>query len=143
MRRSLAILGCALVSALLAGAIAAGAIAGGAVAGAAVAARARHVSHLLVDAQEWSMWPSRASVPAGAVEVQLWNRGQDPHDLRIRRVNGRGVMFGRVLGGIGVTLPGHVGQATWHLSAGRYELYCSLPGHLELGMHARLRVTRA
>ncbi|MHB1834357.1 MAG: hypothetical protein ACYCXW_05280 [Solirubrobacteraceae bacterium] len=109
----------------------------------ALAGRSRPVSRLLVDAQEWSMWPSRSSIPAGTVIVELWNRGQDPHDLRIRRLNAAGLMVGRVLGAIGVTLPGHIRQATWRLSSGSYELYCSLPGHLELGMHARVRVTRS
>ncbi|MGH2888551.1 MAG: hypothetical protein ACRDNJ_02885 [Solirubrobacteraceae bacterium] len=109
---------------------------------AARAARARHPARLLVDAQEWSLWPSRRSVPAGAVIVQLWNRGQDAHDLRIRRLDTRGRMVGRVLGGVRVTLSGHIHQATWHLRPGHYELYCSMPGHLKLGMHARLTVTR-
>jgi hypothetical protein len=35
------------------------------------------------------------------------------------------------------------GLATWHLKAGRYEVNCSLPGHLIVGMHARLTVTRS
>ena len=100
------------------------------------------VSHLLIDAQEYSLWPSRSSVPAGTVLVELWNRGQDMHDTWIRRLNSSGQMVGPVLGKVKVTLPGHVSNATWHLKAGRYELYCSMPGHLKLGMHARLRVTR-
>ena len=41
------------------------------------------------------------------------------------------------------TLPGKISQATWHLRAGRYELFCSMPGHMALGMHANLRVTRS
>ena len=40
------------------------------------------------------MYGSRGSVPAGRVIVQLWNRGQDAHDLRIRRLNNRGQMVG-------------------------------------------------
>lgn len=119
--------------------------AGGAAQAAPAAARAAHArrpARLLVDAQEWSLWPSRRSVPAGTVIVQLWNRGQDAHDLRIRRLNSHGHMVGRVLGAVRVTLSGHVHQATWHLRPGRYELYCSMPGHLKMGMHAPLRVTR-
>jgi len=76
------------------------------------------------------------------VIVQLWNRGQDAHDLRIRRLDARGQMIGPVLGGVGITLSGRVSQATWHLQAGQYELYCSMPGHLKMGMHTRLTVTR-
>jgi plastocyanin len=111
--------------------------------GVALAARGPAPAHLLVDAQEWSLWPSRTSVPAGTVIVQLWNRGQDAHDLRIRRLNARGQMVGPILGAVNVTPSGQISQATWHLKAGRYEIYCSLPGHLMMGMHTRLRVTRA
>ena len=110
--------------------------------GSALAASPPAPAHLLVYAQEWSLWPSRTSVPAGTVIVQLWNRGQDAHDLRIRRLSARGQMIGPVLAGIRITPSGHISQATWHLSSGRYELYCSMPGHLKMGMHARLTVTR-
>lgn len=96
-------------------------------------------ARLLVYAQEWSLWPSRSTVKPGRVIVQLWNRGQDAHDLRIRRLDRRGIMVGRTQG-VGVTDSGQIRQATWHLSKGAYELYCSMPGHMKLGMHARLRV---
>jgi len=111
-------------------------------AGVVATAAAAAPAHLLVYAQEWSLWPSRNSVPAGKVIVQLWNRGQDAHDLRIRKLGARGQMIGPVLDRVRITLSGHVSQATWHLKAGRYELYCSMPGHLKMGMHARLTVTR-
>ncbi len=102
-------------------------------------AAARPAARLLVYAQEWSLWPSRSWVPAGTVVVELWNRGQDPHDVRIQRVNGRGQMVGRAQG-VRVTLSEQISRATWHLSRGRYELYCSMPGHMKKGMHARLTV---
>ncbi len=113
------------------------------VGGVALAARPPAPAHLLVYAQEWSLWPSRTSVPAGTVIVQLWNRGQDSHDLRIRRLDASGQMVGPILGAVRITPSGEVSQGTWHLKAGRYEIYCSLPGHLMMGMHTRLRVTRA
>lgn len=113
------------------------------VGGVALAARPPAPAHLLVYAQEWSLWPSRTSVPAGTVIVQLWNRGQDSHDLRIRRLDAGGQMVGPILGAVRITPSGQVSQGTWHLKAGRYEIYCSLPGHLMMGMHTRLRVTRA
>ncbi len=111
---------------------------------AATAAAGKHTpAHLLINAQEYSLWPSRTEVPAGTVFVELWNRGQDMHDTWIRRLNASGQMVGPVLGRVKVTLPGHISQATWRLKAGRYELYCSMPGHMALGMHAKLTVTRA
>jgi uncharacterized cupredoxin-like copper-binding protein len=93
---------------------------------------------MLVYAQEWSLWPSRSSLPAGRVTVQLFNRGQDAHDLRIRRLR-RGEVVGRSQG-VRVTPSGTLHQATWKLGPGRYELYCSLPGHRHRGMHARILV---
>ena len=102
----------------------------------------RTPANLLIDAQEWSLWPSRGSVPAGTIHVQLWNRGQDVHDAWVRRTNSQGRMVGPVLGRIKQTAPGKVGQAIWHLKAGQYELFCSMPGHMKLGMHARLTVTQ-
>lgn len=96
-------------------------------------------ARLLVYAQEWSLWPSRSTVKPGRVIVELWNRGQDAHDVRIRRLNRRGVMVGPTQG-VPVTQSGQIRQATWHLAKGTYELYCSMPGHMKLGMHARLTV---
>ncbi len=85
------------------------------------------------------MYGSRQSVPAGRVIVQLWNRGQDAHDLRIRRLNARGQMVGGVQK-VAITGSGAIGQANWKLGRGRYELYCSLYQHLQRGMHTRLTV---
>lgn len=108
----------------------------------ATAANKRAPVHLLIDAQEWSLWPSRGSVPAGTLLVELWNRGQDMHDTWIRRLDAAGQMVGPVLARVKVTMPGHISNATWHLKAGHYELFCSMPGHMKLGMHAKLTVTR-
>lgn len=110
--------------------------------GSAPVGAARPPARLLVYAQEWSLWPSRHSLAAGRVIVQLFNRGQDAHDLRIRRLSRRGAMIGRAQGA-GITESGQLSQASWHLAPGVYELYCSLPGHLKLGMHARLVVRAA
>ena len=112
--------------------------------GVATAAKKKHApANLLINAQEWSLWPSRSSVPAGTVYVELWNRGQDMHDTMIRRVNAAGQMVGPIDGRVKLTMPGHISDATWHLKAGHYELYCSMPGHLQLGMHAKLTVRRS
>jgi uncharacterized cupredoxin-like copper-binding protein len=95
-------------------------------------------ARLLVYAQEWSLWPSRPSIKAGTVIVQMWNRGQDSHDLRVRRLS-HGAMVGRTQGDA-ITQSGKLSQATWRLSPGTYELYCSMPGHLKKGMHTRITV---
>ncbi len=96
-------------------------------------------ARMLVYAQEWSLYASRASVPSGRVIVQLWDRGQDAHNLRIQRVHAGGRLYGKVQA-LAVTQSGKLGQASWHLPAGHYELYCSLPGHRAHGMHTTLVV---
>lgn len=100
-------------------------------------ASTRPAARMLVYAQEWTLWPSRSSLPAGRVIVQLWNRGQDAHDLRIRRLDRHGRMTGPAQG-LRTTTAGAIGEASWRLKPGRYELYCSMPGHLKQGMHTRL-----
>jgi hypothetical protein len=106
---------------------------------ASAAAAARPPARMLVYAQEWSLWPSRGALPAGSVVVQLWNRGEDAHNLRIRRLGRSGRMVGRAQA-VAVTQSGKLSEASWRLGPGRYELYCSMPGHLKRGMHAWLRV---
>jgi hypothetical protein len=71
--------------------------------------------------------------------VQLWNRGQDAHDLRIAQLHSAG-RLGRAMAGVPVAASGRLSSASWHLRRGVYELYCSLPGHRARGMHARIVV---
>jgi hypothetical protein len=90
---------------------------------------------LLVTAREWSLELSRAVIDPGDAIVQLWNRGEDSHDVWIRRLYGTRVYKSPE------TQPGDVSEFTARLRPGRrYKLWCSLPGHRELGMRARLRV---
>src|ERR1019366_4366701 len=100
-------------------------------------ASVRPAGRMLVYAQEWSLWPSRTSLPAGRVIVQLWNRGQDAHDLRVKRLDRHGRMTGRAEAPGGAQ-SGAIGEASWRLAPGHYELYCSMPGHLRQGMHVKL-----
>jgi hypothetical protein len=87
----------------------------------------------------WSLWPSRGTIPRGEIEVQLTNRGEDAHDLRLRRLGAGGHLVGHTLG-VQVTGAGELSAARWHLGPGRFELYCSLPGHRRRGMHTVLVV---
>jgi hypothetical protein len=91
-------------------------------------------ARLLVEAREFNLVLSRGSVRAGDAIVQLANRGEDPHDLRLRRIGGRGA------GSIAETLPGELGEWEGRLRQGRYRLWCTLEGHRALGMRAVLRV---
>jgi hypothetical protein len=73
-------------------------------------------------------------VKAGVLEIELQNDGEDPHDLRVRRVGGTHTFS------IGVTQPGKRHTVALHVRPGRYRLWCSVADHRALGMQALLRV---
>ncbi len=90
---------------------------------------------LLVTADEFSYGLSRSAIDPGRAIVQLYNRGEDVHDLWIRRV-GRTHRTSAP-----ETLPGEVSEVERRLRSGaRYKLWCSVADHKELGMRAELRV---
>ena len=94
---------------------------------------------MLVTADEWMLLTSRQAVKAGRLEIQLYNRGEDAHDIAARRVNRLGRRVGRTFR-IRETRPGALAEATWRLRSGKYWLWCTLPGHASAGMRAGLRV---
>ena len=87
-------------------------------------------------ADEFTLVLSRTSVPNKRVRIELANMGEDPHDLRIRRIGGTRTFD------IGETLPGEQTTKTIDLRPGRYRLWCSIADHRALGMVATLRVRR-
>jgi plastocyanin len=89
-----------------------------------------------VVAREFSMIPSRLSLAAGTVSVELNNRGEDPHDLRVERADSPGTGFDFAL-----AKPSTVSSRKLDLAPGKWKLYCTLPGHDEAGMHAFVTVT--
>ena len=105
---------------------------------AAVGSRSRAPSRLLVSGDEYSLTLSRKSLNRGPALIQFLNRGEDPHDLRLRRI---GASASHTISAPEVR-PGGLVELDPHLRAGRYRLWCSLPGHSRRGMHALLRVTR-
>ena len=89
-----------------------------------------------VVAQEFSYSLSRTKVRAGRVIVELVNRGQDTHDLDLRRIGGtRIIRFPSVQ-------PGQFVDRELRLRPGRYLLWCAVADHRERGMRAVLRVVR-
>jgi len=76
--------------------------------------------------------PATKMAPA-TVDVQVTNKGKTIHNLVIK--------------GPGVSKstkdlnPGGQDSIQVQLKAGTYELYCSIPGHKELGMDAKLQVS--
>jgi plastocyanin len=107
--------------------------------GLVAAAPAAAPSRLLVGGVEFRLTLSRSTVKPGRVTIQLQNRGEDEHDLRLQRITSR---TDAPVARWAPTKPGDVASLTVRLSRGRYRLWCSLPGHRELGMRATLRVSR-
>jgi plastocyanin len=92
-------------------------------------------NRLGVKAKEFEYVLSRPSVTAGEVIVELNNQGEDPHNLNLRLANGQGPEFH-------IEETDSLKRSTEHftLQPGTYRLWCSLPGHEELGMKATLAV---
>jgi hypothetical protein len=101
------------------------------------ASSAQHMtSRLGVASSEFHLVLSRGSVKPGRVIIQLQNKGEDVHDLRLRRIGGtRTYAFP-------LTSPGDRATLTLKLLPGRYRLWCSVADHAHLGMQAVLRVRR-
>ena len=93
-------------------------------------------SHLQVTEVEYRLMLSEAVVKAGPVDLETIDGGMDPHDLRLRHGDSRTVWGTQILS------PGQRLDAVVDLLPGTYHLWCSLPGHWKLGMHATLRVVR-
>jgi uncharacterized cupredoxin-like copper-binding protein len=83
-----------------------------------------------LDAKEMTYEPDRIAVAAGTVPVVLRNVGLVRHDLR---VEGRPQLLLEAD-------PGQTATTTWQLPKGRYEIYCSIPGHRPAGMEGILEV---
>ncbi|HEU0335929.1 MAG TPA: hypothetical protein VFR43_05200 [Gaiellaceae bacterium] len=113
---------------LLAGLVAAVALAGGQAQGAAP-------QRVQVTEDEWSLVLSRQRLRPGVALVEVFNIGQDAHDLVLRR-NAKGAAS------VSVPKLDHFMRKTVRLKlvAGSYTLWCSLPRHRERGMVATLRV---
>ena len=91
-------------------------------------------ARLGVSAQEFHLTLSKPAVKAGVLEIELQNDGEDPHDLRVRRVGGSHTFS------IPLTQPGKRRTVAIRVRPGRYRLWCSVADHRALGMQALLRV---
>jgi hypothetical protein len=93
-------------------------------------------SRLQVTEVEYRLLLSRGAVKAGAVNLEAIDRGMDPHDLRLRALASKGEIAAPEL------TPGQRWDGVVHLKPGTYRLWCTLPEHAKLGMHATLTVVR-
>jgi hypothetical protein len=100
----------------------------------AAPAQAKAPARMLVEAREYRFALSRTVLQAGPAIIQLADRGEDPHDLRLVRIGAKRAAT------IPQVVPGGLGEWRGRLSRGRYRLYCTLPGHARLGMRAVITV---
>lgn len=92
---------------------------------------------LLVTAREYNLTLSREKIGGGEAIVQLYDYGEDPHDLRLQRNGGNRIFE------LGTVLPGEVGELRLRLKRrSSYRLWCSFSDHAALGMVATLRTKR-
>ena len=88
-----------------------------------------------VAAREFSLTLSRPLVGAGAVTVELRNSGEDPHNLVVSPEGTH-----TALASFSEIDPGTYERRSVPLAPGRYQLWCSLEFHEDLGMSTTLRV---
>jgi hypothetical protein len=96
-------------------------------------------ARLLVTGDEWNLVLSRAKIARGRALIQFLNRGEDDHDLRLRRISRSPSR--NPIARWAVTSPNDVTSLALRLRSGRYRLWCSLSGHRGLGMTATLGVS--
>jgi hypothetical protein len=100
------------------------------------AARSSAATAFQVTQVEYRLLLSRGVVRAGPVDLEIIDSGMDPHDLRLRHGTAQSVTAEPELN------PGQRWDGVVNLRPGVYHLWCSLPGHWKLGMHATLHVVR-
>ena len=83
-----------------------------------------------VQESEYKISLSPAKVAHGTVELDVKNAGKIPHNITIQG--------GKATPDINA---GGTAKLTVTLKKGSYTLYCSIPGHRQLGMVAKLTVT--
>ena len=127
--------GCALLAGTLALVLSLATVAG-ARRGNSLGAHVASASHLQVTEVEYRLGLSRGVLKAGTLDLEQLDMGTDPHDLRLRRLGSSATIYGRLL------TPGKRWDGVVYLKPGVYRLWCSLPEHEKLGMHATLRVVR-
>lgn len=94
-------------------------------------------SRLLVTAREYHLTLSQAKIGAGDAIVQLYDYGEDPHDLMIQRIGGTRAFS------VGEVAPGDTGELRLRLKRrSSYRLWCSIADHAARGMEATLRTKR-
>ena len=85
-------------------------------------------------AADYKFDPADQTVKSGDVTFKLTNDGQTTHSLEIEDVNGQDKELE------GVVSPGQSGTLEVNLPPGKYEFYCPVGNHKEMGMEGEITV---
>jgi uncharacterized cupredoxin-like copper-binding protein len=85
-------------------------------------------------ATDYKFAPSDPTVKSGDVTFNLKNDGQTTHSLEIENVNGQDKELE------GNVSPGSDGTLKVNLAPGKYEFYCPVDSHKEMGMTGEITV---
>lgn len=117
----------------------------------AAAAAAKAIT---IDMGEYFYSPKSATARAGSVTITAPNKGKLPHELVLAHTDAAPGKLptlpdgsvdeakleaqGKAPGEIPEVAAGKSGKATLKLPAGRYVMYCNIPGHYAAGMYGTL-----
>ncbi len=87
-----------------------------------------------VSAKDFKFELPSTSLKAGSYTFSLKNEGPSQHNLVVKGPGVKGASTPTIA-------PGKSASLKVSLSAGSYELYCSVPGHKQLGMDVKLKVS--
>jgi uncharacterized cupredoxin-like copper-binding protein len=87
-----------------------------------------------LSATDFKFTPADPTVKSGEVTFNLKNDGQETHSLEIEDVNGSDQELE------GDVSPGSDGTLKVNLPAGKYEFYCPVDDHKEMGMEGEITV---
>jgi len=95
-----------------------------------------------VTGSEYDLLLSRTKLKPGPAIVQFLNSGEDPHNLRLQRIDSSGAQIGPEFGA-GEVEPGAYENVSAQLKRrATYVLWCSLADHRQRGMDATLRTRK-
>ena len=90
---------------------------------------------------DYSITPSKISMPAGTFTLYVTNDGKTPHNFFIRSPRGANGASSKILVHSKDLTPGQAGVLVATLPAGEYTFFCAFAGHESLGMAGDLTVT--
>jgi plastocyanin len=88
----------------------------------------------------YSFTPSRRVVKPGELIVQLINKGEDDHTMDMQKVGPGNAPEGLILLATSAPSGGQSAPTTVVVEPGTYRLWCTLPGHAEMGMETTITV---